>query len=145
MGASLDAYIEYDDSPMYYQAGEAPPPFAWETDRIIDLTKNIGIRGAKDYLFIGAIGGPRNPRQIEPLFRPRGLPPKVNLRIAEEVSPPDLWTGWLLFPEIEAALAHQNIREEELCFGVQVALGIMRLLVNRLGPERVRFVFDITD
>jgi hypothetical protein len=29
MGASLDAYIEYDDSPMYYQTGEVPPPFTW--------------------------------------------------------------------------------------------------------------------
>ncbi len=121
MGASLDAYIEYDDSPMYYQTGEVPPPFTWGTDRLIDLTWNIGIRGAKDYLFIGAIGGPRNPRALEPLFRPRGLPPKVNRRIAAAFSPPDLWTGWLLLPEIEAALAHQNIREEELCFGVQIA------------------------
>ena len=53
--------------------------------------------------------------------------------------------GWLTLPEIEAALAHMSIRREELSFGVQVAMGIMELLQHRLGPDRVRFVFEMSD
>jgi hypothetical protein len=145
MGASLYAYLEYDDAPAYYRRGEVPAAFAHGTDRVIDLTTNVGITGAKDYLFIGVLGGPRNPRGIPPLIQPRGLPDRVNWRIAQEFAPADGNTGWLLLPEIEAAPSHAQVQGEELCFGVQMALGIMRLLAARMGPDRVRLVFQMTD
>jgi hypothetical protein len=144
MGASIVAYIEYDDLPVYLPPGEFQSAFVQASDRVIDLSTNVGFTDAKDYLFIGALGGPRNPRGLEPLFQPRGLPPNVNWRISQEFSPPDTWTGWLLLSEIEAALAHMHLIESELAFGTQIALGIMRLLVDRLGDDRVRLVFDMS-
>jgi hypothetical protein len=145
MGATIYAFIEYDDAPEYYPADSVPGPFAQESDRVIDLTTNVGFSHAKDYLFLGAIGGPRNPRGIEPLIRPRGLPPRVNRRIAEEFDPDDPMVGWLTPPEVEAALEHMQVSPEELSFGTLVALGIMRLLQDRLGADRVRFVFEMSD
>jgi hypothetical protein len=145
MGASLYAYIEYDDAPEYYPAGEIPAPFARETDRVIDLTTNVGLSHAKDSDFLGAIGGPRNPTGIDPLIRPRGLPPNVNWRIAQEFDPDDPMVGWLMLPEIEAALAHMQVSRDILGLGVRVALEILELLQGRSGPERVRLVFAMND
>jgi hypothetical protein len=145
VGASLRAYIEYDDAPEYYTPGAVPVPFARETDRVIDLTTDVGITRGKDDLFMGAIGGPRNPRGVAPLFWPRRLPPRVNWRIARAFDPADGNTGWLLLPEIEAAMAHAGVELTDVSFGVEVMLGIMRLLVKRLGPERARLVFQMSD
>jgi hypothetical protein len=144
MGATFYAFIEYDDGPEYYPASTVPDPFAQETDRVIDLTTNVGLSHAKDYRFMGAIGGPRNPDGVEPLIRPRGLPPNVNWRIAEEFDG-DPMVGWLTLPEIEAALTHARLGQEELSYGVRVTLGIMRLLQGRLGADRVRLVFEMSD
>jgi len=145
MGATLYAYIEYDDTPLCYPAGEIPAPFAQGSDGLIDLTTNVGLSHAKDYLFMGVIGGPRNPTGLVPLIRPRGLPPNVNWRIAQEFDPGEPGVGWLTFPEIEAALAHMQVTREDLSFGVQSALGILQWLQDRLGPDRARFVFEMSD
>ncbi|WP_337176173.1 hypothetical protein [Paludisphaera sp.] len=145
MGATIYAYIEYDDAPEYYPAGSVPEPFAQESDRVIDLTTNVGLSHAKDYVFLGAIGGPRNPKGLAPLIRPRGLPPNVNWRISKDFDPQDPMVGWLTPLEIEAALDHMEIRREELSFGLQVTLDLLQLLGDRLGPERVRFVFEMGD
>lgn len=145
MGATIYAYIEYDDAPEYFPPGTVPAPFAEATDCVIDLTTNIGLSHAKDYRFMGAIGGPRNPDGVEPLVRPRGLPPEVNWRIAKDFDENDPMVGWLTLPEIEAALVHARLGWEELSHGVQVALGIMRLLQDRLGSDRVRLVFEMSD
>ncbi len=145
MGATIYAFIEYDDSPLYYPADSVPPPFAQETDRVIDLTTNVGLSHAKDDLFMGAIGGPRNPRGITPLIRRRGLPANVNWRIAEEFDRDDPMVGWLTLPEVEAAMSHARLDRDELSYGVQVTLGIMSLLQARLGSDRVRLVFEMSD
>lgn len=134
MGATIHAFIEYDDSPEYYPAGSVPEPFAQERDCVIDLTRNVGLSHAKDYRFLGAIGGPRNPDGVDPLTRPRGLPPNVNWRIAEEFGGGEPMVGWLTLPEIEAAMTHARLGREELSYGLQVTLGIMGLLQDRLGP-----------
>jgi len=94
---------------------------------------------------MGTIGGPRNPDGIEPLIRPRGLPPNVNWRIAKEFEGDDALVGWLTLPEIEAALDHARLSQEELSYGLRVTLGIIRLLQDRLGPDRVRLVFEMSD
>jgi hypothetical protein len=145
MGATIYAFIEYDDASVYYPSDSAPAPFAQETDRVIDLTTNVGFLHAKDYLFLGAIGGSRNPRGLEPLIRPRGLPPRVNWRIAKEFDSDDPMVGWLTPLEVEAALEHMQVSWEELSLGTQVTLEILKLLQDRLGPERVRFVFEMSD
>ncbi len=145
MGAVIYAFIEYDAAPESYPAGSAPAPFAQESDSVIDLTTDVGLSHAKDYLFMGALGGPRNPKGLAPLIRPRGLPPNVNWRIAREFDSNDPMVGWMTLPEIEAALAHMQVSSEDLSFGVQVAVGIMQLLQERLGPERVRLVFEMSD
>ena len=145
MGSIIYAFIEYDDAPEYYPADSVPAPFAQASDRVIDLTTNVGLSHAKDYLFMGTLGGPRNPKGLDPLIRPRGLPPNVNWRIASAFDPQDPLVGWLTLPEIEAALAHMQVQREALSFGVQVTLGILQLLGDRVGPERVRFVFEMSD
>jgi hypothetical protein len=145
MGATLYAFIEYDDSPEYYPAGSVPEPFSQETDRVIDLTMNVGLSHAKDYRFMGAIGGPRNPDGVVPLTRPKGLPSNVNWRIAEAFDGEDPMVGWLTLPEIEAAMTHARLDREELSHGLLVTLDIIRLLQDRLGADRVRLVFEMSD
>jgi hypothetical protein len=145
MGATIYAFIEYDDAPEYYPAGSIPDPFVQETDTLIDLTSNVGLSHAKDYRFMGAIGGPRNPDGVDPLIRPRGLPPHVNRKIAKKFGGDDGVVGWLTLPEIEAALTHARLSREELSYGLQVTLGIMGLLKDRLGADRVRLVFEMSD
>ena len=51
----------------------------------------------------------------------------------------------LTLPEIEAALTHARLDREQLSYGLLVTLGIMRLLQDQLGADRVRLVFEMSD
>jgi len=145
MGATIYAFIEYDDAPEYYSGAAVPAPFAYASDRIIDLTSNVGLSHAKDYALFAALDGPRKPESFEPLIGLRGLPPNVNWRIAKEFGTDNTSVGWLTPDEVEAAMKHAQVMASDLSFGARLTLEILRLLGNRLGSDRVRFVFEFGD
>ena len=141
MGDAIYAYIEYDDG-LLYPGASSPTAFQQETDRVIDLTQNVGLSHGKDYIFMAALGSPRNPTTSKPLFGIRGLPPNTNWRIAKEFSDATN-VSWLNLTDVEAALAHMTLRDTDLSFAAFTTIEIMRLLARRLGPDRVRLIFQI--
>ncbi len=139
MGSGIDGFLEYDDRTL-------EKPFSVKTGRVIPLDRYVDLRGGKDYRFFAAISGFRSNEGESPLFRPRGLPTPMSDQIYEELffSYSSEQISWLNASEIHLALAHLNIRREELSVAALLVIGLMDYLSGRLGsPERVRFVFGI--
>ncbi len=140
MGTDIQGFLEYDDPNC------AREPFIRKTGRVIPLNEYVELRGGKDYRFFAAISGFRSRDGESPLFQLRGLPSPVSDQVYEGLFSyhPTEQISWLSASEIHLALAHLDIRREELSVAALLVIGLMDYLSGRLGsPERVRFVFGI--
>lgn len=147
MGTGIDVYIEYDPA-VEYNYSPLPPPFE-PCNESICLSDWVHLRCGKDYRFIGAISGVENQTGIPPLFPPRGLPENAcsytlfEMDVTDSTNPPYGCFGWLLASEVRAAIAHHGWTRGDLSFPVETLLNTLDFLESRLGPDRVRIVFEI--
>ena len=112
----------------------------WDDDHIVGMMFDTD----KEYDFFAAIAGVRSRFNKPPLIAPRGVPSNLSWaahRYFEDCGHDA--AGWLHLSEINLCIQHMG--PEPLCFGfeVEVALDVMRLLVNRLNDAHVRLVFNI--
>ncbi len=147
MGTGIDVYIEYDHA---VECNYATLPLPFEAcNESICLRKWVHLRSGKDYRFIGAISGWRNETGIPPLFPLRGLPENAcsytlfEMNVPDPTDPPEDCFGWLLASEVRAAIAHHGWTRDDLSFPVETLLNTLDFLESRLGPDRVRIVFEI--
>jgi hypothetical protein len=70
MSATLDLFLEYDDSDQ--------EPFSGVIDGVIDFTKSRNIVYGKPYPLMQAIAGVRGSSKIKPKIGPRGFPNNMN-------------------------------------------------------------------
>lgn len=149
MGASIDAWIEYDDDAQYYPERAAEPPFSQAHSNCIPLDHFVRFRSGNNYRFLAALSGIRRREgDPEPLFPLRGgLPPNVSgytshhvFEVAEDTDPN---LGWLTYPEIELAIAHAGLKPDDLSFATTLVLGLMQSIETRLGAGRSRLIFYI--
>lgn len=149
MGTSIYSFIEYDKNEyehMYYPEQIELLPFEGE---IYSLSKEEGLfAGYKEYAFFSAIAGVRNQTEIKPLIPPRGLPQKMSVHVEIAVKNgffDGLFSiGWLTLSEIKAALEHMKITKDMLGFEILNILEIMENMEEKLGKNRVRFIFGFS-
>src|SRR5262245_18812885 len=139
MSMNIFALIEYDESLLY--AATPDPPFSTAVEEI-DLTRFPGLYAGKDYAFFAAISGFCNDKALPPLYALRGLPlnvsPGARRCIEKYFDPHYPVIGWLTWGEINAALAHMGVAQEELSLEVNLVLQMMAYLEKQLGKDRVR-------
>jgi hypothetical protein len=138
MGCDLLAYLLIDDN-----SGPERPAFS-NAPSIWDLRRDQ-LFGCKDYDFYAAIAGIRNRFGKPPLIPPRGAVSHDRFDPMERLDRGCVGVGWLTLSEIDEAMRHMNIHENERPEPVRRVLAVMRLLENRLGKDRVRLVFGFAD
>ena len=138
MGASIIAYIQFDDSSSKDELPFTNHPSTW------DLSQDFNLTGEKDYTFYAAISGVRNESGITPLFPCRGLPPSGWNKV-QWFDNDDPNVGWLTLSEIYQALHHMKIEVESLGEAIQLLLKAMHLGEDFYGSGRVRLVFCVED
>lgn len=139
MSADLHCWIEYD--------AIENPPFAssnvdWEC---VHLDEWFDLLGNKDYKFMGAISGIRNESKIPPLIPLRGCPPNPGHQVRRYMQDFGENIGWLFPHEVHVAIEHHGLRLDDLSVEVQTVITMLDFLASRIGRDRVRFVFGITD
>lgn len=147
MGAGLSAWIEYDGA-NYHAERAGGPPFSDTTDGSIPLTDFYNLTGAKDYRFFAAISGARKRGDDPaPLFPLRGLPTDISgytaCAVDKVADRDDPNFGWLVYDEIEQALAHMNLTRSDLSLPVNIVLDLMQAIDRRLGEGQSRLIFYI--
>lgn len=149
MGYTIDAWIEYDDTPERYPEKAGQPPFSVVTDNSIPLEDFVSFRYAKDYRLFAALSGiKKHEDDPEPLFPLRGgLPPNVSGhtvgRVFQLVDPDDPILSWLTYPEIEQAMAHIKVQRDDLSLASNLVLDLMQSIEKRLGKGHSRLIFYI--
>lgn len=140
MGATLDLFLEYDDS-------TDAEPFIGDIDGIIDFTKSRNIVYCKPYSFMQAVAGVRGSSDIKPRIIPRGFPKHMNDQVNKYL---DQYygldyqcAGWLFYSELIECLEHAKIKKNELETSIQIFIKIFELLKDKYGEKRARMVFAI--
>jgi hypothetical protein len=138
MGASITAYLQIDDNTPPDEPPFTNDPSTW------DLSMDIGLATGKDYEFFAAICGVRNTSDIHPLFPCRGLPPS-RFQDLREINGDEPNVSWLTLSEIGQSFEHMQIEVSSLSRPVQMLLQTMQIAENLYGPDRVRFIFQVSD
>lgn len=133
MGASIDAWIEYDD--------HGNPPFSCQV-KVLPFVEWLALKSAKDYRVYGALSGVRNSTGIEPLFPRRGLPPNVSRQVKENIGD-DFIASWLYPSEVLKSLAHHNVADKEISLEMRCVLKLLAFFASTMGDQRVRLVFGV--
>ena len=151
MGATIEAWVECDNSAEWHPEWADDPPFSHPSyDACIPLTDYGGFRWSKDYRYFAAISGAR--RQLtdpKPLFELRGLPPNISSDFERSTGKyfdrTDARLSWLTLTEIRQALAHMKVGPEQISTETEIVLDIMQMLEKRFGVDRARLIFLVED
>jgi len=149
LGYTIDAWIEYDDTPERHPERAGQPPFSVVTDNSISLEDFVSFRYSKDYRLFAVLAGiHRSGNGPGPLFPLRGgLPPNVSghtvRRVSQLVDPDDPILSWLTYPEIEQAMAHMKVQGADLSLASNLMLDLMQSIEKRLGKGHSRLIFYI--
>jgi hypothetical protein len=139
VGATLDLFLEYDDSDQ--------APFSGVIDGVIDFTKSRNIVYCKPYSVTQAIAGVRGDSKIKPKIGPRGFPKHMNDQIEkylEDYYGLDYqYAGWLFYHEVIDCLDGAGIKRKDLPASISLVLEIFENLTNKFGEDRVRLIFAI--
>jgi hypothetical protein len=97
----------------------------------------------RKYDFFAAVAGVRSRLDKPALISPRGIPPHLSGPCAEHFRQGAEVDGWLTLSEIDRCVEHVSDGEFQVVFELEVALGLMRSLADRLTDQYVRLAFDI--
>ena len=97
----------------------------------------------KEYDFFAAVAGARSRFGKPVLIQPRGLPPHLSMPAADTITRGAELAGWLTLSEIDRCIQHVSDGTFWIGFELEIALGLMRSLSDRLTEPHVRLVFNI--
>lgn len=142
MGATMTAITEWTHDAQCVAEGHGDATIGsprWGDDYLHGMLFNTD----KEYDFFAAVAGARNRFGAPPVIRPRGIPPHLSLPAAGNFAHGAELAGWLHLSEIDRCVRHVSDGTFHVGFELEVALGLMRSLVERLTDGHVRLVFDI--
>jgi hypothetical protein len=116
-----------------------PGPPRWADDYLHGMLFNTD----KEYDFFAAVAGVRSRFGKPALIHPRGIPPHLSMPADDNFRHGAELAGWLTLSEIDRCIQHVTDGTFQVGFELNVALGLMRSLVDRLTDPHVRLVFDI--
>ena len=109
-----------------------------------DHLHGILFKTDKEYDFFAAIAGVRSRFDKPPLIPPRGVPANLSAAanwyfrdFGDEVA------GWLHLSEIERCISHIGADPFYMDIDIEIALELMKRLVERFSDPHVRLVFNI--
>ena len=145
MGATMTGIIEWTNDAQiatWPQLHLPAGPARWADDYIVGMLFVTD----KEYDFFAAIAGVRS-RFSKPALVPLRGSPMNRSRAANDYfgTHDDHLAGWLHLSEIDRCIADVPDGTFSTGFELDVALGLMRTLVPKLGDSHVRLVFNIED
>ena len=108
-----------------------------------DYLHEVLFKTDEEYDFFAAVAGVQSRFDKPALIQPRRIPPHLSMSAAYNFRHEAELAGWLTLPEIDRCIQHVSDGTSPIRFDFEVALGLMRSLIDRLTDPHVRLVFDI--